>query len=177
MSNMFVQDEKYYLNKIKRMKKKIKLDFPTAEVTFKKNPTTKYVCAMFTKPCGKKWEILINEDSSYTDIKRNINKFLTTEREMICEICTEYMPKRVGCNVCGNGYCTSCYINIFKAGKGVMSCPYCKTIVGTHCPDFYMDVFVAQMKYNFGLGTYEEILEELKKVEPLLIRRHYNRKL
>ena len=96
---------------------------------FIRDPETTYV------------EIVINNNSKITilpgsnwkEIKRHIDKKIIVQRNGIsegCIICYEKIRNNVTCPKCSNNYCGECYINLFKKGKGVITCPHCRYSIG-----------------------------------------------
>ena len=51
----------------------------------------------------------------------------------ICPICvSKYSGARanVSCTNCAVAYCSACYINIYRVGRGIIVCPFCRHTYG-----------------------------------------------
>lgn len=72
--------------------------------------------------------------TNWNIVKRQISKAYETinsdKTKLICQICMEDDIKLVGCNMCAENFCVECYINIFKEGKGIVRCPFCRNEYG-----------------------------------------------
>ena len=75
----------------------------------------------FYKGLGQTLSIIDN----WKKLKWLINKRINEERNIDCEICCNNDYKPVCCNSCGNTFCYNCYVNIFMAGRGIITCPFC----------------------------------------------------
>ena len=74
--------------------------------------------------------ISVLPDSTWKEIKRHIDKKLISLRKNHegiiddCVICFEPIKNNVSCPKCSNNHCGNCYINLFKSGKGIITCPF-----------------------------------------------------
>jgi hypothetical protein len=104
-------------------------------------------------------EIIINNQSKMTILRDNTvseilrhikTKLDITWKEQDCGVCFEKINKRVSCPKCSNYYCSNCYINIFKTGKGIIACPFCRYSYGTMMTDLILSLAVEEIKYKLG---------------------------
>jgi len=98
--------------------------------------------------------ITILPDSLWKDIEHNINMKLNDlhdDKIKICIICTNNISKYTSCNKCSNYWCILCYIELFKTGSGIITCPFCRYSFGTHTPDYMIDVCIQEIKIKSRL--------------------------
>jgi len=139
---------RYYENKKKKIKKKIRKHYKDEKFTYITNPDTRYT------------EILINDvsritllpDSTWNEIKRHINKKLAGQRDGFgdCVICCEEITQNVTCTKCSGNYCADCYINLFRYGEGIVTCPHCRYSFGRILPNFMIEIGVESIKRKLG---------------------------
>lgn len=97
----------------------------------------------------KRVMISIDEDNTWDEIKRHIDVKLSDKKDKDCSICdTTFVGKigRVTCNKCSGEYCTNCYINIFRTGKGIMPCPFCRHSIGVEHPDDLIEPAIERIR-------------------------------
>ena len=52
-------------------------------------------------------------------------------------------------NMCHIGL-NRCYINLFKHGKGIMTCPHCRYSWGVETPEYMIELCVDEIKHKLG---------------------------
>jgi hypothetical protein len=91
--------------------------------------------------------ITILPSSNWREIKRHIEKKLNKHNKIDdCGICYEKMENPVSCSKCANNMCANCYINIFKIGKGVITCPHCRYSYGEKMDDYLIELSIYEIK-------------------------------
>jgi ArsR family metal-binding transcriptional regulator len=104
---------------------------------------------------NNKATITILPDNKWKEIEHNINIKLNDSyggyKIKNCTICTNDTSKYTACNKCGNNWCIICYIELFKAGSGIIKCPFCRYTIGVHTPDYMMDICIEEIKIKAGL--------------------------
>ena len=96
-------------------------------------------------------KITLLPDSNWNEIKRHIDKKIIVQRDGIvenCIICCEAIQKNVTCPKCSNNWCSECYINIFKHGKGVITCPHCRYSFGNTMPEYMIKLEVDEIRHK-----------------------------
>ena len=75
--------------------------------------------------------ITIRTDSIWSKIKFQLDNYLKNFSEITCGICSiDYNKNKISCSNCNGLYCEECYIQLFKQGKGIITCPYCRNKYG-----------------------------------------------
>lgn len=134
-----------YDNRCNVIKNLILKNYKNNKFDFIRNPETLYI------------EVIINDISNITllpdikwnEIKRHIEKKLNGIDEN-CIICCKAIEKNVTCPKCSNNWCGKCYINLFKHGKGIIICPYCRFTFGKKIPEYMIDSYINEIKYKLG---------------------------
>ena len=124
-------------------------DYINDKFDFIRNPETLYTEIVINN--NSKITILL--DSNWKEIKRHIDKKIIVQRNGIsqdCIICYETIQKNVTCPKCSNNYCDECYINLFKSGKGVICCPFCKYSYGNTMSEYMIQMGVNEIKHKLG---------------------------
>lgn len=68
-----------------------------------------------------------------------------------CGICMRSsLDGTISCNRCAKSYCFDCNLSIFRAGRGIIRCPYCRNAVGHHREPFEVEIGVIEMKCKWG---------------------------
>jgi hypothetical protein len=80
------------------------------------------------------FKITILQNDKWNKIKKHIEHKLNGFSGE-CSICLNKIIKNVSCNNCLNNWCGDCYINLFKNGKGIIICPYCRFSFGENIQD------------------------------------------
>jgi hypothetical protein len=135
-------DKKCYV-----MQNLIYLHYQNDSFDFIRNPDTEYI------------EVIINGRSNLTllychkwsEIKRAIDMRTTGSINKSCEICCNSARMVAICTKCSNTYCIDCYIDLFKAGNGIITCPYCRYSIGSNKPECMMELCIGQIKINAGI--------------------------
>ena len=101
-----------------------------------------------------KLTITILPNASWKEIEHNIkiklNKIKNT-KIINCIICFNDVNKYTSCNKCGNHWCILCYVEIFKKGNGIITCPFCRYSFGIYTPNNMIDICVQEIKIKSGL--------------------------
>ena len=119
---------------------------------FIRNPETLYIEVVINNTSN----IILLPDNNWNEIKRHIDKkiiFQRNKRNDIledCIICCESIQKNVTCPKCSNNWCGDCYINLFKTGKGVITCPHCRFSFGDRMCEDMIQIAVNEIKYKLG---------------------------
>ena len=116
---------------------------------FIRNPQTLYIEVVINNISN----ITLLPDNTWNEIKRHIDKKIIVERNGIsqnCIICCEKIQKNVTCSKCSNNYCGECYINLFKSGKGVITCPLCRYSYGNTMSEYMIQMGVNEIKHKLG---------------------------
>ncbi len=103
----------------------------------------------------RKCRIIVSllRDTKWHKLKKYIYKRIDEIDETECQICNGTIMKiRPNCNKCGNSYCGECYINIFKFGRGIVRCPFCRWKYGSELPDQLIDIGVCMLREKFNMG-------------------------
>ena len=103
--------------------KKIKLYIPHISVEFRKSSTTGLLELIFVK---EQSVMSVTNDNTWDEITRHIDSCLKEDKGLNCQICQESIINRTGCTKCSADWCVECYINIFKTGRGIIKCPFCR---------------------------------------------------
>jgi len=112
---------------------------------FIRNPDTLYI------------EVIINNNSkisllpnnTWDEVERHINKKIIGFTGD-CIICCEKMENAVSCAKCSNNFCGKCYIELFRIGKGIITCPHCRYYFGEKIPEYMIETCVDQIKHRLG---------------------------
>ena len=124
-------------------------DYKNDKIDFIRNPETLCVEIVINNIS----KITILKDSSLKEIKRGIDKKISSQCNGIaedCIICSKTIQQNVSCSKCSNNYCGECYINLFKKGKGVITCPHCRYSIGNTMTDFDIQMGVIEIKHKLG---------------------------
>ena len=107
-------------------------------------------CTMLKGDKEIRFSLIKNLD--YNTVKLYINKCSSGDGgEVFCQICLEINNIcNCRCNRCGEAYCPSCYIDLFKSGKGVIKCPFCRFEIGVRQDESHMEFMVEYMKEQNG---------------------------
>jgi len=116
-----------------------------ATFNFIRNSDTLYIEVIINN--NSKISLLPN--STWNEIKRHIDKKIIGFSGD-CIICCEKIQKNVTCPKCSNNYCGECYINLFKHGKGIITCPHCRYSFGEKKPEHMMEMYVDEIKLKLA---------------------------
>jgi hypothetical protein len=72
----------------------------------------------------------VSENSKWADTQRMVSLVMNSEKPQECEICMEDLGRAVTCSKCRKYTCTSCYIERFRVGSGIIQCPFCRDEIG-----------------------------------------------
>nr|QBK85059.1 MAG: hypothetical protein LCDPAC02_02580 [Pithovirus LCDPAC02] len=96
--------------------------------------------------------ITLFEGDTLENIKEHIdNKLNEIYKNEKCSVCKKDITKNVSCNKCFLNYCIYCYIEIFKKGKGVITCPKCNYKIGSKRPSYLVNKRIQEIKLKIGL--------------------------
>lgn len=98
---------------------------------------------------GKSSLITIMPFNNWREIKRNIDKKIAGFSGD-CVICCEKIKTNVSCPKCSNGYCGECYLQLYKRGRGVVSCPHCRYSHGEIASDAELLFGEVEIKVKLG---------------------------
>jgi hypothetical protein len=124
-------------------------DYINDKFDFIRNPETLYIEIVINNNS----KITLLPDSNWKEIKRHIDKKIIVQRNGIsqdCIICCETIQKNVTCSKCSNNCCGKCYINLFKSGKGVITCPHCRYSYGNTMSEYMIQMGVNEIKHKLG---------------------------
>ena len=107
---------------------------PKEEIEFVRNEITGELELLFPK---KRAMMTIKATNSWREIKRHIDAKISEKKSSECPICSseKIQKRRVSCTKCAEAWCVDCYINIFRANKGITKCPFCRYEVGFEMSD------------------------------------------
>ena len=107
---------------------------PKEEIEFVRNEITGELELLFPK---KRAMRTIKATNSWREIKRHIDAKISEKKSSECPICSseKIQKRRVSCTKCAEAWCVDCYINIFRANKGITKCPFCRYEVGFEMSD------------------------------------------
>ena len=107
---------------------------PKEEIEFVRNEITGELELLFPK---KRAMMTITATNSWREIKRHIDAKISEKKTSECPICSsdKIQKRRVSCTKCAEAWCVDCYINIFRANKGITKCPFCRYEVGFEVSD------------------------------------------
>ena len=66
----------------------------------------------------------------------------------ICRLCESEIKTKTECGGCKKICCIECYIENFKANKGIIKCDNCSYSFGVKTPDNYIDILVGDIREN-----------------------------
>ncbi len=141
-----------YEKKCNIIKNLISNDYKNNKFKFIKNPETLYIEIIIDNNS----KITLLPDNNWKEIKRHINKKITYKASVHngssdnCPICYEAIKMNVTCPKCSNNYCSECYINIFKEGKGIITCPHCRFSYGNRMSEHMIQIGVDEINYKLG---------------------------
>ncbi len=104
---------------------------------------------------NNKTEITILPNNTWKEIKRHIFVKLDTLKNGIsepCIICFEKIKTNITCTKCSNNWCGNCYLDMFKNGKGIISCPHCRNTIGEKLPEFLIKWGIEDIKLRLNLN-------------------------
>ena len=107
---------------------------PKEEIEFVRNEITGELELLFPK---RRALMTIKATNSWREIKRHIDAKISEKKSSECPICSseKIQKRRVSCTKCAEAWCVDCYINIFRANKGITKCPFCRYEVGFEMSD------------------------------------------
>ena len=104
----------------------------------------------------------LTSDMRVTDLARRF-ALLHQNQDEECGICFEN-NKEVSCHKCGERHCYECYICLFEAGHGVITCPFCRTSTGHKMTSQEVVCGISQIKHKVNeLKKMRKIQEEKKR--------------
>jgi hypothetical protein len=99
--------------------------------------------------------ITILPDTLWKNIEHNINMKLDIlykdDKTINCIICLNDVSKYGSCNKCSNCYCILCYIELFKTGSGIITCPFCRYSFGIYTPNYMINKCINEIKIKSGI--------------------------
>ncbi len=98
----------------------------------------------------KKEKIKISD--TWKETQRSINKVLYRNHSLICGNCFKQYNKScmVDCPGCKRKYCGKCYVQSFRTGMGIVSCPYCPHTFGKKMKDsLSVEIGIANIEEKF----------------------------
>ena len=123
-------------------------DYSTGDVTKK----VLRLCWMSPKniPCS----LSIDNKVTCAELEWKIQK-LNTKQPGTCPICFTdasgisgcYL---VSCNNCCFEYCCGCYLKLFKLGKGIITCPFCRHKIGIFHPEPMLQMAINVLEANIS---------------------------
>ena len=97
----------------------------------------------------------IRSSATWPQIQRIADKKLSWSQSTAqpeCEICRNKVQKALlNCNACGNDMCGSCYLELFRAGQGFVTCPHCRYTFGARFPPTEVERHLCNMRTKLGL--------------------------
>ena len=131
-----------YLEKCKITMCLIKSEFPDVKLEYSMHED---LVQLFINDRGT---VCLKPDCKWNNIKRSIDKIIGRKFDKECSICCNKTVKQnCFCECCSNSWCPQCYIDIFRQGKGLIKCPFCRHhIIGEEFPDFMVEIGVEAMK-------------------------------
>jgi len=102
----------------------------------------------------------LTSDISEMDLVRRfalLHKNQDENQDEECGICYEN-NKEVSCHKCGERHCYECYIRLFEAGQGVITCPFCRTSTGQK---------MTSRELAYGISHIKHRVNELKKMREI----------
>ena len=158
--------------RVNKIKKKLKRDYRELfELTFVKNDFGITECTLDNKEVGKHIVISLTDNLNYNNIRLYIEKCCegsnilnptpTTPKptstatrfapEVICQIClTVNRICNCRCIKCGEAYCPACYVELYRAGLGLIKCPFCRDTIGVEEDESDIEDIVIFMKFQNG---------------------------
>ncbi len=118
-------------------------------------------------------------NKTWIDTKRVIDKLLRDEYKVNsgdCNICSKPININVSCPECGNKYCSDCYIKIFKKGKGIITCPYCKFKYGNVMSDLEINYGILEIRRKLNLRRQSNYYNKNKTKMNSMCRDNYKNK-
>ena len=144
MVNYYVDPYKEKINDITNF---IKNKFPNVKFKLIKNNNSNLEEIIFI---DYKANLTILETTELSSVEKRINSItsrsIQKEQKEECQICSNYITTNVSCNRCANNYCIECYIEIYRHGKGIITCPFCRFTYGNKIPDTLIDLGIKQIK-------------------------------
>ena len=100
-------------------------------------------------------QLCLTKDAPWKEVKRYIDKMISRGNGGVisdkCEICFKDIKKRVNCPKRANHTCVECYINIFRSGKGKMTCPFCRFKYGYEMSPVDIESFRKSIRNDTGI--------------------------
>tara|TARA_B110000483_G_scaffold237885_2_gene313495 strand:+ start:9763 stop:10953 length:1191 start_codon:yes stop_codon:yes gene_type:complete len=155
-----IEDSLVYSNVCKQIRNYIDTTYNNTHIEFQFNrmhPLPSLELNLFS---GTNSIILsILDDSTWNETKRSIDKTVgrlaNPSQKRECGICFETIQTLTVCSKCSAEYCSECYINLIKAGQGIVTCPFCR-FVPDICHVMGKEELVqaeAQIRANIHAGT------------------------
>ena len=66
-----------------------------------------------------------------------------------CSICTKPTKGKTCCTRCSKDWCIDCYIELFKVGRGVITCPFCRESCGFVQPPYMIEIAAREIKQKW----------------------------
>jgi hypothetical protein len=125
---------------------------PKEEIEFVRNEITGELELLFPKRHAL---MTIKATNSWREIKRHIDAKISEKKSSECPICSseKIQQRRVSCTKCAEASCVDCFINIFRANKGITKCPFCRYEVGFEISDSMVELGVQQIVAKFSSGS------------------------
>jgi len=147
---MSVEEFNKYDKRCDVIKNIILKDYKDISFDFVRNPDTLIVEIIINKAV----KISILPNNTLKDIKRHIDKKISNQHNGVsedCIMCCEKIQNNVTCSKCSNNYCSECYINLFKIGKGIIKCPHCRFEIGEIMPDYMIPICIEDIRFKIEL--------------------------
>lgn len=85
---------------------------------------------------------------SIDDLRRRFASLMHKDEET-CAICFEGR-KDVACTKCGERFCHECYIKLFTKGKGLITCPFCRSATGRKLTVHQVSSGIGEIRRNIA---------------------------
>lgn len=91
-----------------------------------------------------KAQLTLLPDNTWNEIKRHIDSKITRSYKD-CIICLNKIDTCVSCCKCANHWCGNCYVDLYKHGHGLVTCPICRFSVGEKVPNEILKIGISQI--------------------------------
>ena len=125
------------------IKNLIHQNYKNYKFDFIRNEDTLYVEIIIGNNNSK---ITILPTNTWAEITRHIDKKIAGFTSEDCTICCNPKQNNISCVKCSNDLCGECYINLFKRGKGIITCPHCRFSFGRNIPESLMELCIDDIR-------------------------------
>ncbi len=94
------------------------------------------------------YQIFIFPETTWDCVQKMIKIRKEQFQDDTCAICYEKVGSGLACFDCNNWQCEKCTMTLFRNGKGVITCPFCRKSKGYKIPDHALELFATYFRNN-----------------------------